>query len=242
MRTAQAPTEGNLSMLIATWYTPSHADMAQRFVIDRYKEAGFDECLFHIAKQTCETATFKQPGWNKCTADKLAWLSGMPADGEPMLFVDADVAIFRGLAGCCRIILGERGLNGLGERLLLQDDYVQLCSGVMTFRRTQRMIDFFNLWYQWCVFTRENDQDGLSVLQHVRKQIGCDEYLVKPTAVVSELFANWRGLGFTKPWQGEPIDPPEAMVLWHANWCIGVEAKTKMLEQVVATHEARAAA
>lgn len=237
MRTAQAPIEVYLPMLIATWYTPSHADMAQRFVIDRYKEAGFDECLFHVAKQTCPSASFKQPGWNGCTAAKLAWLANMPADGEPVLFVDADVALFPGLAAGCLDII-ETGYG----RLWMQDDYVQMCSGVMLFNRTQHMIDFFDLWHKWCVFTNENDQDGLAVIQHVRKQLNIDYYLIQPYTVDSRLFANWRGLGFTKPWQGEPIDPPETMVLWHANWCIGVEAKTKMLEQVVATHEARAAA
>lgn len=226
-------------MLIATWYTPSHADMAQRFVIDRYKQAGFSDCLFHIAKQTCPSASFKQPGWNGCTAAKLAWLGDMPADDEPVLFVDADVAVFPGLADWC-----QRQLDLFeGENVVLfQNDFVQLCTGVMLFRRTVLTMAWFQLAYLWSSFMAENDQDGMHLLGSIRKQLGCGEHLVKCCAMPSEQIANWRGLGFTKPWQGEDIAVFGEMLLWHANWCVGVEAKTKMLEQVVATHEALAAA
>jgi hypothetical protein len=226
-------------MLIATYFTPSHKDMAERFVLNRWEQAGFDDCIScEVLDQDCPTATFKQPGWNECTADKIAWLSEMPMDSQPVLFVDADVAVFAGAADMCRKVLDTS--NDTGE-MFFQNDYVQLCTGVMLFRRTPAVLGFLDFWCQFCSFTAENDQDGLHLLQSARKAVGMQGHIVSTSAVASDMWANWRGLGNEKPWQGEPIDPPPTMTLWHANWCVGVEAKTKMLEQVVATHDARLA-
>lgn len=211
-------------MLVATYATPSHVPMAKRFVLDRMELAGFRGCITHFEEhQACESATFKRLGWNYATARKYEFLASLPENSRPVLFVDADVALFKGLAQWCIACIEDRYPNWIGYG----DDVVQWCTGVMLFRCTPEVLGWFRFCHQFCMLMEENDQDGLHILRANGKNmpVQCD---VLPGNRVS----NWATLGHMHPWQGEPIDVPDTTLAWHANWCVGVEAKTRMLTEV----------
>jgi hypothetical protein len=207
--------------------------MATRFVIGQHQRAGFRDCLFHVERQTCETAQFKQPGWNACTADKFRWLSTLEPDGEPILFVDADVLILPGLAEWCAGTARAMPDNVI----LFGDDKVQLCTGVMLFKKDQRVLDWFKFCYDFCTVMDQNDQDGLHLIGHIARQTGVVRLPVALQTMANDVICNWASLGNTTTWDHEQIQPPSTMLLWHANWCVGVENKTAMLETVQAANE-----
>lgn len=218
-------------MLISTFFTDSHRKMAERHVIHKYRAAGFDDCLCRAEKQRCPSGSFKQYGWNDCTSRKFKWLGNMDADGEPMLFVDADVAIFPGLAEWC-----EDHLCGMPDNAIaFGDDKVQKCTGVMLFRRTKPVLKWFRFCYEFCDIMGQNDQDGMAVILQIHSQLTGRRLPVELLTLPDDVICNWASLGNDKPWEGDQeIDPPDSMLAWHANWCIGVEKKAEMLEAVTA--------
>lgn len=211
-------------MLVATYYTPSHAAMAQRYVLDRVHVAGFGGCIVHAEEhQLCESAQFKRTGWNQATAQKYEFLASLPCNGRPILFVDADVALFPGLAEWCDEHLDARMPGWIGYG----DDIVQWCTGVMLFRCTKPVLQWFRFCHQFCLLMGENDQDGLHILRANGKKLP-----VEPDVLPGSHVCNWATLGHMQPWQGEEINPPSSCMAWHANWCVGVQAKSDMLAQV----------
>ncbi len=47
---------------LATFWTPSHRDMAREFVLDRVR--GFTDIVAVEYPQQCPSGSFKSPGWN----------------------------------------------------------------------------------------------------------------------------------------------------------------------------------
>jgi hypothetical protein len=221
-------------MLVATYCSPSHADMANRFVLGTMHRAGFGGVVVYADEdQVCPSGVFESLGFRAAAAEKLRFLSGMPCDGRPMLFVDADVVMFPNLAVWCSQMLEDKPSNWIG----LQDDIKQWCTGVLLFRRTPAVLDWFRFVYQVCVFADLNDQDGWHSLRMSAKNwpVECE---VLPHNVVSNYASVTGGQSI---WNGENFAVPEGCLLWHANWCVGVERKTRMLEYVMASETSRVA-
>lgn len=212
-------------MLICTYYTPSHAEMAAD-IRKNYKACGFTDYIEWTAPQSCPSASFKQNGWNICTIKKFKRLSELEPDGTPVLFVDADVAIFPGLADWCLEWLdSHESCIGFG------DDIVQKCTGVILFDRYDHVLDWFRLCYDFGYAMRQNDQDSMAILESAGSQLNVP-LPVDLEKLPGEVVSNWATLGGKGVWAGEEFHIPETTLLWHANWTVGVESKTKMLERV----------
>lgn len=213
-------------MLIATYCSPSHAEMANRFVFGTMHQAGFGGVLVCAEEQqVCPNGVFESPGFHAVAADKLQWLANMPADGRPILFVDADVVLFPGLAEWCEQVLEDKPGNWIG----LQEDVIQWCTGVLLFRRTREVLDWLRFVYELCVLVDLNDQDGWHSLRMSAKH-----WPVQCEALPHNIISNYAWVtNGTSVWNGESFVLPDGCLLWHANWCVGVERKTRMLELVM---------
>ena len=210
-----------LTMRLLTYYTPSHADMCRRFVLSR--AWAFSEVRAIEYQQTCPTGAFKQPGWNRCMDDKLDALLRLPVDGEPTLYVDSDVILW---PGACQ--WAENHIRGMSfDEIAYSDDVVQWCAGVMLFRPTTKTRRWWELVADMSRLLDQPDQDVIHALRTNAKSLP-----VPMSVMPSDKVANWATLGNTSVWQGESIAVPKSCYIWHANWCVGVEAKMKMLEQV----------
>jgi hypothetical protein len=208
-------------MRLLTYYTPSHADMCRRFVLSR--AWAFSEVRAIEYQQTCPTGAFKQPGWNRCMDDKLDALLRLPVDGEPTLYVDSDVILW---PGACQ--WAENHIRGMSfDEIAYSDDVVQWCAGVMLFRPTTKTRRWWELVADMSRLLDQPDQDVIHALRTNAKSLP-----VPMSVMPSDKVANWATLGNTSVWQGESIAVPKACYIWHANWCVGVEAKMQMLEQV----------
>ena len=211
-------------MRLATYYTPSHREMCERFVLSR--ATGFGEVIAREYSQTCQSAVFKQAGWNDCMLDKLDLLMRLPQDGRPTLYVDADVCLLPGLAELC-----ENQIRGMAfNEIAYSDDAVQWCAGVMLFRSTAKTHAWWQLVADMAQLLDQPDQDVIHVLRSNARRLP-----VPMSVMPGDRVANWATLGNRTVWAGEQFDVPETAVAWHANWTVGVEAKMAMLEHVAET-------
>jgi len=211
---------------LVTYYTPSHEAMCQRYVLSR--AYGFSEVRSSQFRQTCPSGSFKQPGWEECMLDKLRCLMALPMDGQPALYVDADVALMPGLHDWAVRQLELLPFDGIG----MSEDVVQWCAGVMLFRCTPKVHAWWRLVAElstiWCL----PDQD---VIDQLRRQCAqrAGVLPVKLSVLDSERVCNWATLGNRDPWRGQDFEVPPTCVAWHANWVVGVDLKEEMLRRVV---------
>lgn len=209
-------------MRLLTYYTPSHAAMCRRFVLDR--AGAFDEVVSIAYDQTCPSGAFKNPGWNRCMDDKLDALLRLPADGRPTLYVDADVALRPGLAEWAthHIRLMQY------DEIAYSDDVLQWCAGVMLFRPTEKTRRWWQLVADMSRLLDQPDQDVIHVLRSYAKRLP-----VPMSVMPGDRICNWATIGNQSVWEGQPFDVPKTCLAWHANWTVGVDMKTRMLEHVV---------
>lgn len=218
-------------MRLLTYYTPTHAEMCRRFVLSR--AWAFSEVRSLEYPQTCPTGAFKQEGWNRCMDDKLDAILRLPADGEPTLYVDADVAL---MPGVCQ--WAENHVRSMAfDEIAYSDDVVQWCAGVMLFRPTTKTLRWWELVADMSRLLDQPDQDVIHALRANAKRLP-----VPMSVLPADRVCNWATIGNRTPWQGEPIEVPPSCVAWHANWCIGVDAKMDMLERVSKRETRQAAA
>jgi hypothetical protein len=215
-------------VLIATYCSPSHADMANRFVLGTMQRAGFGGVVLCAEEQQlCPSGVFEAAGFREASAEKLRFLASMPADDRPLLFVDADVVLFPGLAEWCESTLEHKPDNWIG----LQDDVVQWCTGVLLFRRTRPVLEWFRFVHDLCLFCNMNDQAGWHSLR-----MSAQNWPVQCEAMPHDVISNYAWVtGGKDVWDGQRFTLPDGCRLWHANWCVSVDRKTHMLEQVLAS-------
>lgn len=221
---------------LVTYSTPSHAAMCERFVLSR--AWGFDDRMHTSYDQTCETGAFKSAGWNACMLDKLRTLLAVPVDNNPTLYVDADVALFPHLVQWCR----WRQTFLEPDEIAFSDDVVQWCAGIMLFRSTRRVHEFWRTIADLSAAWDLPDQEVIHELrQHTASRNGT--FPIKASVLPRDVFCNWATVNaptVPPPWTGESFDIPKTCLAWHANWVVGVDGKLEMLSRVV-TQETRRA-
>lgn len=208
-------------MRLVTYYTPSHADMCRRFVLDR--AGAFEEVVSIEYGQTCQSGAFKEAGWNRCMDDKLETLLRLPCDGRPTLYVDADVLIRPGLAEWATHEIRRMQY----DEISYSDDVLQWCAGVMLFRATDKVRRWWELVADMSRLLDQPDQDVIHVLRVNAKRLP-----VPMSVLPGDRICNWATIGNVSVWGGEPFDVPRTCLAWHANWTVGVANKVRMLERV----------
>jgi len=214
---------------LCTYFTPTHEAMAKRFVLSR--AWGFDDRRHIKYGQTCPSGEFKSSGWNDCMLDKLNTLLNLPADGTPTLYVDADVCLMPSLVEWCRWYVEHLD----DDEVAFSDDVVQWCAGIMLFRCTKRVHQFWRTLADLCLAWDLPDQDSLHQLR-----MQADERKgvlpIRPRTLPRDVFCNWATVNaptVPKPWNGEGFRVPPTCLAWHANWTVGLSNKQRMLERVV---------
>lgn len=212
-------------MILATYTTPSHAAMCERFVISRGELAGFDSARLCEDRQLCESGAYNREGFAEQTWAKVKMLSELPA-GEAYCYVDADCVLFAGLADWCRQWLVDNP-DAIGHG----DDILQLCMGTLVWKQTTETARWFRYVYDTAVLLGRHDQDAVQIIRDIGLNLP-----VQLARMPNTIFANHasRRDRTAKPWTAEqPLYVPETTLCWHANFCVGVERKVLMLEKVL---------
>lgn len=212
---------------LVTYYTPTHKEMCERYVLSRAWK--FSDVYATEYGQRCPTGAFKQDGWNASMLDKLDCLMRLPMDGQPTVYVDADVALMPGFHEWAERQFADMDFHGVA----MSDDVVQWCAGVMLFRSTSRVHAWWRLVADLSPVWDLPDQDVIDQLRRQREQRN-GRLPVDITVMPGDRVCNWATLGNRSVWAGEAFDVPTTCVAWHANWVVGVDAKLEMLRRVVA--------
>lgn len=213
---------------LVTYTTPTHSEMCQRFVLDRAAIAGFadNEVILIEDRQICPTGGYKSEGYNDQTASKISSLARLPV-GERYLFVDADCCLFSGLHRWTH--------TKETDRLYLADDVVQACTGVMLWTHTEQTQALFQLTADLVTLLDFHDQEIINWLHAVALP---GRFPVRVQKISKFIAVNWACLSEKlEAWNGQQIVLPKTTKVFHANYCIGVENKTRLLESALEAHE-----
>jgi hypothetical protein len=163
--------------------------------------------------------------------DKLDCLMRLPLDGQPTVYVDADVALFPGFYEWCDETLARMP----NDAVAFADDVIQWCAGVMLFRSTPVVHRFWQLLADLSPIWGLPDQDVLHQLRMQSEQTG-GKLPIQPQVLHRSVVCNWATVNapvVPSLWDGEPFVVPPSCLAWHANWTVGIDRKQRMLEQVV---------
>jgi hypothetical protein len=222
---------------LVTYYTDTHEEMARRYVMSR--AWGFDERVCVRVDQSCPTGEFKSDGWNDCMLDKLRTLRNLPADNVPTLYVDADVCLFPTLVEWCRWYVEHME----PEQVAFSDDVLQWCAGIMLFRSSRRVHQFWDTLADLSRAWNLPDQEALHLLR-MQTDAQKGSLPIRAQVLPRDVFCNWATIHDQPPapWIGEPFTIPKTCLAWHANWTVGIANKLRMLERVVLGETSNAAA
>lgn len=213
---------------LVSYYTPTHEQMLERFVLPRAAE--FDDCVTFKYGQSCPTGAFKSPGWNACMADKLRSLLALPTDDAWTLYVDADVALMPGIGRWASDVAATLGPSDVA----FADDVIQWCAGVMLFRSSAEIREFWSLVLHLSNAWTIPDQDVIHSLR-LQAQERKGTLPIQPKVLPRDVVCNWATVcapTIPAPWTGEPLTVPDSCLAWHANWTVGVDRKWQMLKAV----------
>lgn len=202
-------------MYLITQYSDSHRELVNKF-ISPYCHT-FDSVRMIHVPQICETGTYGQAGFNEHMYLKLDCLLTVPL-GTPTLYLDADCLILPQLADWCR-----QWIKKHQDILACGNDSDSHSMGVLLFVQTEQTIKWWKRLKDTGQALDLHDQEALNWI------LNNDKATIKLGLLPKNIFANWSP---GEPWKGEPINPPPEMLCWHANYCIGVQNKLKMLTRV----------
>lgn len=205
------------------FYTDSHKEMAEKYVISRAELAGFqrENVFWWQATQRCKTAKYGESGFVDSMLDKLVALQEIPV-GEKWLYVDADVILCRGLHDAVDEMELQR------DQICCQWDDGQLCLGVVLFQQTAFTRDWWRFLRYYASMMDMIDQSAMHRLLLDAKRV-----MVKFGALPFPAFGNWSHIRTDKKlWDGQDFDLPDDIKLWHANFTLGLSNKYKMLSMV----------
>ena len=199
-------------MKLITYASPTHLAMCKEFVLDRSKAAGFgDVVLYEDVHQLSETGNHNTKGFNDHCYRKLQAMIDQEI-GNSIVYLDADCTIYPGFADWCYKWFDSAEPNQIGHG----HDDGDYCMGVVLFSQTEET-------RRWLQFVKEyswhrglNDQGG-----HLELRRNCIQFRTSCVHLDRSVVSNVRCL-----------DDVGSVLCFHANYCVGVEAKVSMLRQV----------
>lgn len=232
-------------LTLLTYYSPSHREMCQRFVLER--ASGFGRVIAReFPEQVCPSGAFKHDGWNDAMLQKIDAILSLPVDGSPVVYVDADVCLktegrdnfFASMVFAMMSVADWCNQ----EAIMFSDDSIQWCCGVMAFWATPEVMQFWRTVRILAEAWNLPDQD---VIHQLRVQVQQTEgkFPLVPVTIGRQIVSNWASVNHPSvpaPWDGEPFKVPGTCSAWHANWTIGVENKWSMLEEARRQMDAQA--
>ena len=210
-------------MKLISYFTPSHHRLFDSHLSPSLEGKGF-EIVPLVGDQYTELGTFYSKGWGATVKVKLDLLREFAElETEPFVFADPDIATFDFTP---EDVL--RHLSGTLDVIAQRDNHF-LCTGFMFIRPSRKIADCFE---EAKSLVKDNNGDQPSFNSIVAKRASIYTALL-PEAYTCPLYA------CGGHWRGQSLQLPKGMKMFHANWCVGVDAKDRLLTQVKEAYQCR---
>ena len=200
-------------MKIYTYYTDSH-----KIFHDNYFKKTLPSELTLVdtyGTQECQSGSYYDSGWGLTTGKKIdVFIQAVKENmGGYFIFSDVDIQVF----GNNKDTL----INELGDHdIAAQNDYFGgYCSGFFISKGNERTLNMFTQMKNNYSSYLE-DQDALNKNINLCK---------------SKLLSNkfWTvGIEIKQQWNGQDFNIPNDILMHHANWTVGIQNKTNLLNKV----------
>lgn len=208
----QLLSDRSAKIRIGSIFSPSHAEM-----FAKYLKPGIPAEIEHVVRempQLCPSGKYYEEGWKHQMRAKCEFLLEMAKQGGIFMFLDADIKIRSPHAFAQA--LSELG----GHDIAFQRDHKVACAGLFIARGNERTVKLFT--------------DALTVIE----KHGCDQPAINemlPSSGVKWKFLSARfwnySFFFPKEYDGRlRFAVPRDSMMVHANWCRGMELKTRILD------------
>lgn len=210
--------------------SPSHMKLARHHFLpsipldlNLVELAQLEQPLLDSKTNERSTGTYGQIGFNRACELKIRHLlTCLRRQGSPFVYSDVDIRFY----GC----VAEEALSALGDRDIAfqHDGPVGPCTGFMVIRPSFQIVTLFERVLTAMLNDDIHDQEAL-----VRVIGGTN---CRWTFLPSEKFWTFGQTGCL--WEpGQDVNVPNALLMHHANWTIGLEHKDALLELVYAKTE-----
>lgn len=207
----------NKNILFATAHNEAHDPLFSGYFWPSFRKHYNGAILRRhlIPTQGCEFGTDE---FDRTALDREQWIADLAERAEPnqiIVSLDADMQFFAPTDW-------ENEL-GAADLLTADDIYTPLCGGVMAFRNTPKMREF----YRRRIALADADQSrngGQGLMTQLAGEMDLK------IAHVSRYFTT--GYVRPEPWTGWDFAAPPDTAIHHANFCVGLDMKMRLLGEV----------
>jgi hypothetical protein len=179
-------------------------------------EAGFEDCcLYEDTNQWSETGNHNTIGFNEHCWQKLQVMIDQEI-GSRVVYLDADCIVYPGFADWCNNWFDNAKQNEIGHGY----DGGDWCMGVVLFTQTNEIRRWFRFVKEYSLHRGLNDQGA-----HRELRIGCTNFETSCSHLDKKVVANLSSYPDISK-----ID--QNVLCFHANYVVGVNAKTELLDAV----------
>lgn len=216
-------------MKVYTHYSESHKELYEKYFKKSLRELYTkDELAIRSAchKQTTSSGSFMEAGWLESMQYKLEVILKAIEENKDQYFIFSDVDI----------VFYDKFIEDLlksvdGYDIACQEDCGSLCAGFFIARGNEKNFNLFTKIYK--TFRQlVNDQVALN---HYKNDVNYKLLDKNKYYTIGNFYNNPDG---THVWDNSTnIIPPKSMKIHHANYVVGVEGKTKLINLIKTNYE-----
>jgi hypothetical protein len=202
-------------MKIYTFYSDSHKYLYDIFIESLRDSNPEIDVVTDILDQE-GSGSFMENGWESTMDKKLDQIIRACEIGETFIHSDSDVIFLKDIKEEILLELGD-------SDIAFQDDgEVGLCMGFFICKPNPKIISLFKKVKEILPEFQGHDQNAIN---SIIKNYGVNY------KKLSHRFFNY-GQTRHKIWNGEDFEVPKNVLVFHANWTIGIENKLKLISLV----------
>lgn len=202
---------------IITIFTPEYQEIYARWRLSNITDYPvIQHNIVHLPP-----ADYHQRGWRKITLEKVRLIIRElnDHDGDSFVYSDPDILFLQPT----RLLI--EGMMGSNQILFQRDGRGPMrCAGFMAIHRTDAVRHYFSEIENDLRFHpgEFDDQDAINARLPQFK-----------TDYLPDSFSNWAHISnATELWNGHEFDLPESVVMFHANWTVGIANKQNLMDYV----------
>ncbi len=208
-------------IILCTFFTPSHEDMANKWLLPSIQDDF--EIIIGTGPQECKSGSFMQDGWIETTRKKVLHIIDTIENnmGHTMIFADPDIQLFGPVGPHITKLLKNNDI-------VIQRDNPSgtFCTGFFAHRCNEQMADFWKQVNRYMLnnYPHKCDQRAFNEVVHKTQ--------IKSAYLPSNFFMGAGTLSGKKWNPGDKLEIPNDILMFHANYTAGLEKKEQLLKYV----------